>query len=305
MASFDNSGSLTAAQSKKAAPPSTIATMTWPLGCERARRRAETINGLRLHFLESGVTGAPGLCFLHGGAAHAHWFDAVTPAFVDRFHVVALDQRGHGESQWAVPPAYGTEDFAADLRGLMHVLGWARMTLIGHSMGGHNAMTFAAWHPERVAALVIVDSRPVIPAERLNVMHARGSRTPRLHPSAEAAAAAFRLLPRETLADPALLAHMGRAAVAQRNGGWGWRFDPATHGERKPVDAWPLLPQITAPTLVVRGGLSPVLPAEMAERLRARIPHSSLVTIPNAYHHLTLDAPAAFTTALADFLAAL
>jgi pimeloyl-ACP methyl ester carboxylesterase len=276
--------------------------MTSPLGCERARRRAETINGLRLHFLESGVTGAPGLCFLHGGAAHAHWFDAVTPAFADRFHVIALDQRGHGESQWAEPPAYGTEDFAADLRGLMDVLGWRRMAVIGHSMGGHNAMAFAAWHPERVAGLVIVDSRPVIPAERLDVMRARGRRAPRLYPTAEAAAATFRLLPRETLADPALLAHVGRAGVAPRNGGWGWRFDPATHGERKPVDAWPLLPQITAPTLIARGGLSPVLTEEMAERLRASIRRASLVTIPNAYHHLTLDAPASFTTALTNFL---
>jgi pimeloyl-ACP methyl ester carboxylesterase len=276
--------------------------MTEPLGCERARSRTETINGLRLHFLESGRAGAPPLCFLHGGAAHAHWFDAVTPLLVDRFHVVSLDQRGHGESEWAVPAAYGTEDFAADLRGLMDVLGWTRMTLIGHSMGGHNAMTFAAWHPERVARLVIVDSRPVIPAERLDVMHARGRRSPRLHPTAEAAAATFRLLPRETLANPALLAHIGRAAVTRRDGGWGWRFDPSTHGERRPVDAWPLLPRIAAPTLVVRGALSPVLPADMAERLRASIPRGSLVTVPHAYHHLTLDAPTTFATALTHFL---
>jgi pimeloyl-ACP methyl ester carboxylesterase len=274
------------------------------LGCERARSRTETTNGLRLHFLESGHRDAPALCFLHGGAAHAHWFDAITPFFADRFHVVALDQRGHGESQWAVPPAYGTEDFAADLRGLMDALGWTRMTLIGHSMGGHNAMAFAAWHPERVERLVIVDSRPVIPAERLTVMRARGRRSPRLHPTAEAAAATFRLLPRETLADPALLAHMGRAAVARRDGGWGWRFDPSTHGERRPVDAWPLLPKVSARTLVVRGDLSPVLTADMAERLRASIAGASLVTIPDAYHHLTLDAPTAFTAALTEFLAA-
>jgi len=276
--------------------------MTERLGCERARSRTETINGLRLHLLESGRAGAPPMCFLHGGAAHAHWFDAVTPLFEDRFHVVSLDQRGHGESEWAVPAAYGTEDFAADLRGLMDVLGWTRMTVIGHSMGGHNAMAFAAWHPERVAALVIVDSRPIIPAERLDVMRARGRRSPKLHPTAQAAAATFRLLPRETLADPALLAHMGRAAVTRRDGGWGWRFDPSTHGERRPVDAWPLLPRIAAPTLVVRGALSTVLPADVAERLRASIPRASLVTIPNAYHHLTLDAPTPFATALTHFL---
>jgi len=95
---------------------------------------------------------------------------------------------------------------------------------------------------------------------------------------------------------------LARAGMTGRNGGWGWRFDPATHGERKPVDAWSLLPRITAPTLIARGGLSPVLTEEMAERLRSSISHASLVTIPNAYHHLTLDAPAAFTTALDRFL---
>lgn len=273
------------------------------LGCEGARPRVETINGLRLHFLESGRPGAPGLCFLHGGAAHAHWFDAVTPALADRFHVVSLDQRGHGESQWVDPPAYGTEDFVADLVGLMDTMGWERMRVVGHSMGGHNAMTFAAWHPERVAALVIVDSRPVIPAERLEFMHARGRRLPRVHPSQDAAVASFRLLPRETVADPALLAHVARAGLTRRNGGWGWRFDPATHGARQPVDAWPLLGKITAPTLIVRGGLSPILPMEMAERLRTSIPNASMVTIPKAYHHLTLDAPAPFAAALNDFLA--
>ena len=276
--------------------------MITPLGCEHARSRVVEVNGLPLHFLESGAPGAPALCFLHGGAAHAHWFDAVTPAFADRFHVISLDQRGHGESAWADPPAYGTEDFTADLAGLMDALGWARMVVVGHSMGGHNAMTFAAWYPERVAALVIIDSRPAIPAERLTVMHARGRRLPRLHPSEEAAVQSFRLLPRETVADRALLAHVARAGLARRDGGWAWRFDPATHGARQPVDAWPLLSRITAPTLITRAALSPVLTADLAERLRASVPRASLVTIPDAYHHLTLDAPAAFTAALAEFL---
>ena len=98
------------------------------------------------------------------------------------------------------------------------------------------------------------------------------------------------------------MAHLARAGMTGRNGGWGWRFDPATHGNRQPVDAWPLLGRITAPTLIVRGGLSPVLTAEMADRLRASVPHSTLVTIPQAYHHLTLDRPTEFTAALDKFL---
>ena len=131
--------------------------------CDAATRRALQVNGLRLHALEWGAPGRPALCFLHGGSAHAHWFDAVVPAFVDRFHVVSLDQRGHGESAWSPEAAYGTEEFAADLLGVMGALGWARMVIVGHSMGGHNAMGFSAWHPERVRGLCVVDSRPSLP----------------------------------------------------------------------------------------------------------------------------------------------
>ena len=276
--------------------------MIIPLGCERARSRVVYVNGLRLHFLESGPSGAPPICFLHGGAAHAHWFDAVTPAFSDRFHVVSLDQRGHGESAWAEPPAYGTEDFTRDLVGLMDVLGWARMIVVGHSMGGHNAMTFAAWHPERVSRLVIVDSRPAIPADRLDWMHARGRRAPRLHPDPDAAVRAFRLLPRETVAAADVLAHLARMGFVERGGGWTYRFDPACNGSRRPVDAWPLLARIVAPTLIVRGERSPVLPREMAARMRAAIPLATLVEIPGAYHHLVLDDPAAFVHVLDAFL---
>src|SRR5258705_6814238 len=226
------------------------------LGCETARKRSVVVGGLRLSFLEWGIAGPPVLCFLPGGSAHAHWFDRVTPAFADRFHVIALDQRGHGESQWAQPPAYATENFAADLLGVIDALGWRRVALIGHSMGGHNAMSFSAWHPDRVSALVIVDSRPVIPADRLDRLRSRGQRILRPYPSAEAAAQSFRLVPRETNAEPAFFAHLGRAGVVERDGHCVYRFDPASNSARAPADAWPLLPRVTAAALIARGELS-------------------------------------------------
>ena len=272
-------------------------------GCETARRRSVVVGGLRLSFLEWENPGRPVLCFLHGGSAHAHWFDSVTPAFTDRFHVIALDQRGHGESQWADPPAYGTENFAADLLGFIDALGWERVALIGHSMGGHNAMSFSAWHPERVSALVIVDSRPTIPTDRLDRLRRRGERTLRPYPTRDAAAQSFRLLPRETIADSALLAHLGAAGVVERDGAWVYRFDPASNAARQPVDAWTLLDRITAPTLIARGELSPVLPREMADKLRAAIGSATLVQIPASYHHLVLDNPAGFVQELDKFLA--
>src|SRR5713101_5178936 len=76
----------------------------------------------------------------------------------------------------------------------------------------------------------------------------------------------------------------------------------STRRWRRPLDGWALLPRIQAPTLLVRGGLSPVMPAEMADRMVTSIPNAKLVTIPGAYHHLVLDAPEAFTRLLDDFL---
>src|SRR3989454_3831546 len=234
MATFDNTERENAVKAKLFADTIPRMPPIARFGCETARRRFVEIDGLRLSFLEWGIAGCPVICFLHGGSAHAHWFDLVAPAFADRFHVIALDQRGHGESQWAEPPAYATENFAADLLGVIDALGWRQVALIGHSMGGHNAMSFSAWHPDRVSALVIVDSRPAIPTDRLDRLRRRGERTLRPYPTLEAAAQSFRLLPRETAADPAFLAHLGAAGVVERDGAWVYRFDPASNsGDRK------------------------------------------------------------------------
>ena len=273
-----------------------------PYACDAAGRRSFIVNGMTLRALEWGQPGRPALCFLHGGSAHAHWFDAVVPAFVDSFHIISLDQRGHGESDWAPDARYGTEQFASDLVGVMDHLGWAQMVVVGHSMGGHNAMGFSAWHADRVRGLCVVDSRPSLPAERLQAMHRRGHRGPRRHETLDSALRSFRLLPAETLAAPDLLEHLGRQGISQREGRFLYRFDPECNGARNPADGWSLLPQIKAPTLLVRGELSPIMPKEMAERMEAAIPNARLVTMLGVYHHLVLDAPEAFSRILDDFL---
>ena len=275
------------------------------LACRSSSSRFLEVNGLTLHALEWPAPGASGLCFLHGGSAHSHWFDAVIGPFIGRYHVISLDQRGHGASEWPVPPAYATEDFVSDLLGVIKAMGWEKMTLVGHSMGGANSMGLAAWHPDRVERLVIVDSRPSIPPERLGTMHERGKRAlraPRRHPTPEAAVASFRLLPRETVAAPELLAHVARAGIVEREGGWSFRFDPSANGARAPHDMWPHLSKITAPTLIVRAGNSPGLTPEMAERMCGLIPDVRLVEVPDAYHHVTLDQPERFVRALEGFV---
>src|SRR4030095_1650603 len=103
---------------------------------------------------------------------------------------------------------------------------------------------------------------------RVGRWRTRGRRARRPYPTLEAAVRSFRLLPRETVADPAFLAHLGEAGVVERDGHWVYRFDPASNSSRQPVDAWTLLDRITAPTLIVRGELTPHLPREVMDNIR-------------------------------------
>jgi pimeloyl-ACP methyl ester carboxylesterase len=95
---------------------------------------------------------------------------------------------------------------------------------------------------------------------------------------------------------------MAREGIIERDGRFVYRFDPAANGARRPTDNWPLLERIAAPTLIVRGERSPVLPPAMLADMVRRVPDVRVAEIPGAYHHLVLDAPAAFTAVLDGFL---
>ena len=114
--------------------------------------------GLRLHYLDYGTAGLPPMLCIHGGGAHAHWFDFVAPGFTDKYHVRALDLRGHGESAWSVDGDYSFERFSADIAEVAEQLDLRDFVLVGHSRGGMISMMYAASRPPRLGKLVVVDS---------------------------------------------------------------------------------------------------------------------------------------------------
>src|ERR1700736_928454 len=156
-------------------------------GETRGRRLAMTIsmqplsktlrvNGLALHYLEWGAAEAPPIVCIHGYTGSADAFNALARHLKDRYRVLALDVRGHGESAWSPAGAYRYADQAGDLAGFADHLGLDRFTLIGTSMGGIIAMAYAAEHAGRLSGLVINDIGPEPEAGTQRITQMVGSR---------------------------------------------------------------------------------------------------------------------------------
>ena len=116
----------------------------------------------RFHYVEWGERGSPPILFLHGGNQSARTWDVVCMALAPWFHCVALDQRGHGQSEWSYEFDYTPEASAGDIEHLIAHLGWSKFVIVGMSMGCLNAMCYAASHADQLDAFVAVDAGPYI-----------------------------------------------------------------------------------------------------------------------------------------------
>ena len=122
-----------------------------------------SVGGLRLHYVDWGNRSAPPFVMLHGIDRVARTFDRVAPHFASRYHVIAMDLRGHGDSGWDPEGRYLVEDHVGDLEGLVRALGLRNVTLWGNSTGGRVVQVFAGLHPELVAAVIAEDVGPERP----------------------------------------------------------------------------------------------------------------------------------------------
>jgi pimeloyl-ACP methyl ester carboxylesterase len=263
-----------------------------------------TLNGWRFHFLDWGNEAAPPVLLLHGFTGHARQWDFEARALRSKFHVVALDQRGHGDSDAA--KVYGTLPMVDDLAAFVDDRGFDRVSLVGLSMGGVNAFHYTAQHPDRVERLVLGDIGPEVAPEGLQ-------RIRTLVASRDTFASvddAFEFLasnnPRAT--EWALRHRVAHNLRALPDGTLTWKYDRALRDgtaarmDVTPDEQWARWRAIAVPTLVVRGAESDILSVEVAQRMLEEQPNAELVTIDGAGHTVTTDQPEAFLAAIDGWL---
>lgn len=255
------------------------------------------LGGVHLHTLRWGDPAHPTLVLLHGGGANAHWWDHLAPTWAEQFHVVALDFRGHGDSDYPAQAVVGA--FSDDLDALLEHLGHPAACLIGHSMGAHMALEHAA-RVSGTRGLVLLDLAWGMPrAVRRSARRALSLRV--TYAKRERALERFRFLPSAARAEPALRDHIAdRSLREEPDGRFGFKFDPRWFA--LPYRKLPPLGGVECPTLLLRGEDSPFLSEEAARRFREELPHAELIEIPGAGHHVHIDQPAVVLRHVGAFL---
>lgn len=244
--------------------------------------------GRRLSFLDFGGPGRP-LLALHGHFSEGQTFAYLARELAPDWRVIALDQRGHGESDQ--PADFSREGYIADAVAVLDHLGLGPVVLLGHSLGGVNAYQLAARHPERVSALVIEDIGAVVDDD-LSFCLAWPHRTP---------------------TRAALIEELGDSArylvdaLREYADGWGLAFSPedmVTSHRQVRGDHWADWLATDCPALLVHGIRSDTLSAKHGREMKARRPRTQLVELPTG-HTVHESDPAGFATAVREFLGSL
>jgi len=263
------------------------------------------IDGLKFHYLDWGGDGPP-LVMLHGLTGHARTWDHTAAGLSARYHVYALDQRGHGDTGWA--PGYGIPAMLGDLLGFLDALQLPVVTLMGLSMGGIVAYQFTAAHPERVSRLVVLDIGPEIAPAGARQVAASLASSDVFGSVDEAVARARAANPRPT--DASLRYRVSHNLRPLADGTFTFKWDNALREPGairdglSPDQRWAAWNSVSCPVLLVRGDDSDILAPETAERMVADNPRVSLVVVPDCGHSITLDRPQSLLDAVDPWLAA-
>lgn len=259
------------------------------------------VNGLRLHYLDWGASGKQPLILLHGIARTAHNFDHLAPHFTDRFHVLAVDMRGHGDSEWHSQGAYLVEDYVSDIEALIDALRLRDIVLWGNSTGGRVAQMIAGRRPEHVSAAIIEDVGPERPQA---ISNRRANRMSEEENGWESLDTLFERTKKQypRVGDDVLRGFVEHGSKRRRDGRFVWKRDPAILKGFVPTELWHTIARIKAPIVYILGGGSDIVPAETQQQLRATLPQSEIVTMPGLGHYPSDEEPERFLEIVDRFL---
>ncbi len=281
---------------------------------EAISHRVEASDGLRLHVLEWSREGVP-MVLLHGHGNEAHLWDDFVPHVAPHYRVLAVDQRGHGDSDWDPEGRYDSDAMADDLEAVLAHFGIERLVLVGFSMGGRVSMAFASRHPERLAGLVLVDIAPELdPRGIARIGQEMAEQQAPIFSSREEYTRMLSL--NYPAGRPDALERMALHGLRERDDGlFELKMDPKLRGSRPDDDAarraeeafaqlaWEALAKLSCPTLVVRGAASDVLSADVADRMVDDVlQNGRLAVVPQAAHSVATDNPDAFAEAVNAFV---
>jgi pimeloyl-ACP methyl ester carboxylesterase len=265
--------------------------------------RSVPVEGCAVHYLRWGEEGRAGVVFVHGGAAHAHWWSFIAPLFLPEYAVAAIDLSGHGDS--GRRDAYPREIWAREVLAVAADAGFdGPPIVVGHSMGGFVTIFAAAEFGEKLAGAVILDSPVRLPdPESVEGSRGKAFRNPKVYPDVDTALRHFRTVPDQPSSLPYILDHVGRRSLGPADNGVTWKFDPVVFRVDTPRATAEILPRVKCRVALFRaenGLVTPDIGEEMYELMGRNAP---VIEIPEAYHHIMLDQPLLLVTGLRTLFA--
>jgi pimeloyl-ACP methyl ester carboxylesterase len=270
----------------------------------QGKSRRVAVGGHSIHYLQWGERRRPGLLLVHGNGAHARWWSFIAPYLASEYNVAAIDLGGMGDSDHF--ESYSMEAFAAQQIAVCEDAGMFEAEeppiIVGHSFGGFVTILTGATYGERLSGVVIVDS-PVNPPGAPDRRPSRQARPHRMYPTLEAALARFRLMPPQLCDNHYLIDYVGRHSLREVEGGWTWKFDPHIWRRFSIGETPQRLAEIKCRIGIMRGEKSMLFPHEVGRYMYGLLGHAvPVIEIPEAQHHVMLDQPLAFTTAIRALL---
>ena len=268
-------------------------------------------DGLNLRVREWGSPAASPIVLLHGLRGFSGTWRALAKALSSDWRLIALDQRGRGESDWDPAANYYTDAYLSDLETLIAQLTIGRFVLLGHSMGGTTGYVYAAKHAERLDALIIEDIAPgaSLSGEGAERIEREMAGLPADFRDWAEARAYWRTL-RPSVSDEALEQRLCESLRETDSGRIEWRYDAAgisrtrlSPDPTRIVDLWPVVDVIRSPSLIVRGERSDFCRLDSVLEIETRNRAFTHVTVANASHYVHDDAPDMCAGLVQGFLA--